>query len=545
MTTKFHKIFGGAALCLAAIPMVLAPIAPAFAQASGELNVLSIGRGKQINLPEAVTDVFIANPAVADVDVKSPRQLYIFGKGQGETTLYATNAQGRTIYQTTIRVGGNIDSIDQMLSLTMPDARISVSTMNGIVLLTGTVQNPTDAAEAEDLVQTFVGKDTKVVSRLKVATPLQVNLRVRFAEVNRNLSKEISSNLATRDTTGGFQLGAIRGRAGAVTASPASTAGLPVLDASSLYGLPAGTISLPFDPVRGQFVGGGTDFTYKAKDPASMVTMAASLFGLDVGAAFDLTEKMGLTVMLAEPNLTVSSGSTGEFLAGGEIPVPVPSGNNGQITIEYKQYGVALQYTPTVLANGRISLRLRPEVSELDYTNTITLNGSVIPGLKTRRVETTVELGSGQSFMIAGLLNNSSASQIDKIPGAGDIPILGNLFKSNQWRRNETELVIVVTPYLVQPVSDSEIKLPTDGYKSATDIDRLLLNRNSDGESGGERPMPRAESSVSYTPATPGFLGAGQAAPAYPPAKSEKPKKAKKQKQAKGGQKSTPGFSYE
>ena len=544
MTTKFHKIFGGAALCLAAIPMVLAPIAPAFAQASGELNVLSIGRGKQINLPEAVTDVFIANPAVADVDVKSPRQLYIFGKGQGETTLYATNAQGRTIYQTTIRVGGNIDSIDQMLSLTMPDARISVSTMNGIVLLTGTVQNPTDAAEAEDLVQTFVGKDTKVVSRLKVATPLQVNLRVRFAEVNRNLSKEISSNLATRDTTGGFQLGAIRGRAGAVTASPASTAGLPVLDASSLYGLPAGTISLPFDPVRGQFVGGGTDFTYKAKDPASMVTMAASLFGLDVGAAFDLTEKMGLTVMLAEPNLTVSSGSTGEFLAGGEIPVPVPSGNNGQITIEYKQYGVALQYTPTVLANGRISLRLRPEVSELDYTNTITLNGSVIPGLKTRRVETTVELGSGQSFMIAGLLNNSSASQIDKIPGAGDIPILGNLFKSNQWRRNETELVIVVTPYLVQPVSDSEIKLPTDGYKSATDIDRLLLNRNSNGESGGERPMPRAENSVNYTPATPGFLGAGQAASAYPPAKSEKPKKAKKQKQAKGG-KTTPGFSYE
>ena len=172
MTTKFHKILGGAALVMAAIPMVLAPIAPAFAQASGELNVLSIGRGKQINLPEAVTDVFIANPAVADVDVKSPRQLYIFGKGQGETTLYATNAQGRTVYQTTIRVGGNIDSIDQMLSLTMPDARISVSTMNGIVLLTGTVQNPTDAAEAEDLVQTFVGKDTKVVSRLKVATPL-------------------------------------------------------------------------------------------------------------------------------------------------------------------------------------------------------------------------------------------------------------------------------------------------------------------------------------------------------------------------------------
>ena len=543
MNIKFRTLSGVAAATLTILPagvMMLAPVSPVMAQSSGEVTVLSIGRGQQINLPEAVTDVFIANPAVADVDVKSPRQLYIFGTGQGETTVYATNAQGRTVYKATIRVGGNIDSIDQMLAITMPESKISVSTMNGIVLLTGTVQNPNDAAEAEDLVQTFVGKDTKVVSRLKIATPLQVNLRVRFAEVNRTLAKEIGSNLATRDQSSGFQFGAVRGRNGAVGISDYDTTGLPVLDASSLYGLPAGTISLPFDPVKGQFVGGGSEFKFNPSNPASMITMAASLFGLDVGAAFDLTERMGLTVMLAEPNLTVSSGSTGEFLAGGEIPIPISQGL-GQVTVEYKPYGVSLEYTPTVLANGRISLRLRPEVSDISTVNSVVVNGFSVPGITTRRVETTVELGSGQSFMIAGLLSNSSTSVIDKIPGAGDIPILGNLFKSNQWRRNETELVIIVTPYLVQPVSDGSIKLPTDGYNAPSDIDRLLFNRNSDGDSGGSRPLPRAENNVSYTPATPGFIGAANA-PAPAPAPAAKGKAPKKKKETKA--KSAPGFSF-
>ena len=542
MNIKFRTLSGVAAAALAILPagvLMLAPVSPAVAQSSGEVTVLSIGRGQQINLPEAVTDVFIANPAVADVDVKSPRQLYIFGTGQGETTVYATNAQGRTVYKATIRVGGNIDSIDQMLAITMPESKISVSTMNGIVLLTGTVQNPNDAAEAEELVQTFVGKDTKVVSRIKIATPLQVNLRVRFAEVNRSLAKEIGANLATRDQSSGFQFGAIRGRNNAVQISDYDTTGLPILDASSLYGLPAGTISLPFDPVKGQFVGGGAEYKFNPSNPASMISMAASLFGLDVGAAFDLTEKMGLTVMLAEPNLTVSSGATGEFLAGGEIPIPISQGL-GQVSVEYKPYGVSLEYTPTVLANGRISLRLRPEVSDISVANSVVVNGYSVPGITTRRVETTVELGSGQSFMIAGLLSNSSTSVVDKIPGAGDIPVLGNLFKSNQWRRNETELVIIVTPYLVNPVSDSEIKLPTDGYNAPSDIDRLIFNRNADGDSGASRPLPRAENNVSYTPATPGFIGAAQAPAPAPAAKGKAPKKKKEAK----GKPSAPGFSF-
>lgn len=510
---------------------VAAPVAAQSAE-TGELNVLSIGRGKQVNLSSSITDVFVADPEVADVDVKSPRQLYIFGRGQGETTIYATDASGRTVYSSTVRVGGNIDSIDQMLGLAMPGADIRSATMNGIVLLTGTVRNPEDAAEAEELVQAFVGEETRVVSRLKLATPLQVNLRVRFAEVDRSLAKEISSNIATRDQTGGFQFGLFRGRTGAVGIDNFDVSNLPVIDASASLGLPAGTISLPYDPVTGQFVSpnGGTQFDFTGVDNSNTLALAGKLFGLDIGTAFDLTARMGLTAMLAEPNLTVSSGTTGEFLAGGEIPIPVAQGL-GDVSVEYKSYGVSLSYTPTVLSNGRISLRLRPEVSEIDNSVAVPVGNSVVPGLRSRRVETTVELGSGQSFMIAGLLSNSSTGVVDKLPGVGDVPILGNLFKSDQWRRNETELVVIVTPYLVEPVNEDQIKLPTDGYRAATDWQRLLLNKQSDGKSGSARPMAEARENQSYTP------------PGAPPVA---PVPARRADDAKSGSDGNgPGFSFE
>ncbi len=550
MNFKFKKTTGVAALALMAAPALfslVAPVSAVSAQAVGELNVLSIGRGKQINLPTAITDVFVANPAVADVDVKSPRQIYILGKGQGETTLYATDAAGRTVYSTTIRVGGNIDSIDQMLTLTMPEAKISASTMNGIVLLTGTVERPDDAAEAEELVKTFVGEGIKVVSRLKVSTPLQVNLRVRFAEVNRSLAKEISSNLASRDNSSGMQLGVMRGRSGALSIADKDISSYPVLDTSATYGLPAGSVSGPVRCIPGvgcqvinQYAP-GTDTTFTNIAGSNMLGIAGQLFGLDVAAGFDLSEKMGLTAMLAEPNLTVTSGATGEFLAGGEIPIPVSQGN-GAVSVEYKSYGVSLSYSPTVLSNGRISLRLRPEVSELADDSGSTINGFFVPGVRTRRVETTVELGSGQSFMIAGLLSNGSSSILDKMPGAGDIPILGALFKSDQWRRNETELVVIVTPYLVQPVNDErDIKLPTDGFRMPTDGQRIFFNKESDGLSGAERPSATIQQNGSYTPAaTPGV----SSVPAYNVPDMVAAPAAKKSKKSKST-KSGPGFSFD
>jgi len=488
---------------------------------------VAVGRGKLITLPSPIEDIFIAENNIADVQVRSPRQIYIFGKKGGQTSFYATSASGKVIYSAEVSVGAEISSIDQMLSLAMPDASIAVSTTNNFVLLTGTIANPDDAEEAENLVQAFVGGETRVVSRLKTATPMQVNLKVRSAEVSRSLAKEINGNILTRDTTGGFQFGVSRGRNfGSITAA---TANLPQLDASQLFGLPAGSVSLPFDPVSGQFVtASGTAFNYAGASGLNTIQAAGRLFGLDIATALDVSERVGLVSTLASPNLTTISGETATFLAGGEFPIPVSTGL-GEVTVQYKNFGVSLSYTPTVLSNGRISIRVAPEVSEITSNGAVVLNGFSIPAVSTRRAETTVELGSGESFMIAGLMQNSYNSAIDKTPGLADVPILGTLFKSDGYRRNETELMIVVTPYLVKPVSDSEIVLPTDGFKAANDAERFLLNRNHSG-SGGDRPKP----SVAPTPpATQSFGSLETQAPAKSVKKSNKP----------GG--TAPGFSFD
>jgi pilus assembly protein CpaC len=474
------------AIGLVAATLVSAPSAPVAAQATQNASSsidLSVGRGRLISLPAAMTDIFVANDEVADVQVRSGRQLYIFGKKPGETSIYATDASGRVVFSTVARVGNNIETIDQMLSLAMPDASISANTMNGFVLLTGTVQSPDDAAEAEMLVQAFVGEGTKVLSRLRTATPLQVNLQVRIAEVNRSLVKEISGNVLTRDTDGPLGNGFLGGVFG---------------------GRSAGSITTDAN--------GNTTYNITTPSGTRSLAGAGRLFGLDLIASLDLGERSGMVATLAQPNLTAISGETADFLAGGEFPVPIPGNLNGT-TIEYRKYGVSLAYTPTVLSNGRISLRVRPEVSELSTEGAIELDGFQVPALTVRRAETTVELGSGESFMIAGLMNNRSIGAIDKMPGLGDVPLLGMLFKSDSFRRGETELVIVVTPYLVQPVSANEIKLPTDAFRDANDLQRLLLNQTGDGVTGGDRPKPRLETNVgdadrprgSSVDAAPGF----------------------------------------
>ncbi|MEO9601395.1 type II and III secretion system protein family protein [Parasphingorhabdus sp.] len=489
---------------------------------------IAVGRGKLITLPAPIEDIFIAENNIADVQVRSPRQIYIFGKRGGQTSLYATSASGKVVYSAEVAVGAEISSIDQMLGLAMPEANIAVSTTNNFVLLTGTIANPSDAEEAENLVQAFVGAETRVVSRLKTATPMQVNLKVRFAEVSRTLAKEINGNLLTRDTTGGFQFGVSRGRSfGSIT--DVSTAGFPNLDASQLFGLPAGSVSLPFNPATGQFVTqGGTQFSSTAGSGLNTIEAAGRLFGLDIATAFDVSERVGLVSTLASPNLTTISGETATFLAGGEFPIPISTGL-GEVSVQYKNFGVSLSYTPTVLSNGRISIRVAPEVSEITSNGAVVLNGFSIPAVSTRRAETTVELGSGESFMIAGLMQNTYNSAIDKTPGLADVPILGTLFKSDGYRRNETELMIVVTPYLVKPVSDSEIVLPTDGFKSANDAERFLMNRNHSGN-GGERPKP------TVAPVTPENQTFGS---------FETPAPVKSVKKSKKSAGAAPGFSFD
>jgi pilus assembly protein CpaC len=224
------------------------------------------------------------------------------------------------------------------------------------------------------------------------------------------------------------------------------------------------------------------------------------VFGLDLIASLDLAAKDGLVSILAEPNLTALSGETASFLAGGEFPIPV-SQALGAVSILYKQYGVSLAFTPTVLADGRISMRVRPEVSELSSEGSIVLNGFSVPAITTRRAETTVELGSGQSFMIGGLIRNSNINSVDKAPGLGDVPVLGAMFRSNRFRRQETELMIIVTPYLVRPTDAANIKLPTDGYVAPTDLERVLLGKSYGGNTGEQRPRPTVAPPTTVAPA--------------------------------------------
>ncbi|HET9355936.1 MAG TPA: type II and III secretion system protein family protein [Sphingomicrobium sp.] len=448
---------------LAPAPAMAQPVA---ARPSETLN-LSQGTGTLVRLPAPMSDVFVANDTIADVQVRSSTQLYIFGKGAGETTIYATAPNGRVVYASTVRVGSNLGSVGEMLRMAMPEASIQATPMNNLVLLTGTVASPEDIAEAQRLVQAYVGTNTQVVSRVRSATPLQVALKVRIAEVNRTLTKQLGVNLLTSDSTSGFQFGVAQG--GGIS--------LPPLDCTA--------DCAPARVIRSAI--------------GSTLTGSGKLFGLDILGSLDLAETDGLVTTLAEPTLTAISGETASFLAGGEFPVPISS-SLGAVTVEYKQYGVGLAFTPIVLTDGRISMRVRPEVSELSNEGSVRLGEFIIPALTTRRAETTVEVGSGQSFMIAGLLRNANTNDINKAPFLGDIPILGALFRSTRYRRAETELVIIVTPYLVRPVN-GQLALPSDGYRAPTTGQMVFGGQSYKGVSGpAPAPAPAGGAAVA-----PGF----------------------------------------
>ena len=467
LSAAFVALAVGLGTVTASAPAMAQPVSASPAET---LN-LSQGAGTLVRLSSPMTDVFVANDGIADVQVRSATQLYVFGKGRGETTVYATGKGGRVVYAANVRVGNNIGSVDEMLRLAMPEASVNATPMNNLVLLTGTVASPEDVEEAQRLVQAYVGEGTQVVSRLRTAVPLQVTLKVKIAEVSRSLLKNIGVNLL------------------------AGSGGIRIMQGQGIYLDPVGT--KPEDSSGPQFI---------RNIIGSTITGQGKLFGIDIMSSLDLAEADGLVTTLAEPNLTALSGETASFLAGGEFPIPV-SQSLGTVSIEYKQFGVSLAFTPIVLADGRISMRVRPEVSELSSEGSIRLNGFEVPALTTRRAETTVELGSGQSFMLAGLLKNSTTNSIDKAPFLGDLPILGALFRSTSFRRQETELVIIVTPYLVRPVS-GRMALPTDGYRAPTDAERLLVGKTFTGVSGRPAAAPAPAPSVGGTAATtasPGF----------------------------------------
>ncbi len=382
---------------------------------------ISVGEGQLIRLPRAASTVFIANPGVADVQVKSPTLVYLVGAASGQTTLFAVDARERILANMDVHVSHNIEALRRDVSNLIPDNNIRFSSISDALVIDGDVDSPLDSQEINRLALRY----GNVANRLKITQPTQVNLRVRVAEVTRDIDKQL-----------GFRWN--------------------LVDKISIF---------PLTLV--------TNNPFNASVTQHTLTFSGSRGSTDINTVIDAMEQEGLVSILAEPNLTALSGETASFLAGGEFPILVPEGDN-RVVIEFKEYGVSLAFTPTILNGGRINMHVRPEVSQLSSTNSVTLNDFDIPSLTTRRAETTVELASGQSFAIAGLLQNNITQDLSKFPGLGDVPVLGSLFRSDRFQRDETELVIIVTPYLVKPVSNRKLASPTDGFMPPHDVERFF-----------------------------------------------------------------------
>ncbi|MFC3052503.1 type II and III secretion system protein family protein [Kordiimonas pumila] len=403
---------------------------------------VEINKGTLIRLDSPATEVFIANPEIADVQVKSNRVVYIFGKAQGETTFYALDQNDKTIFSSTVQVTRNLTALKSAFSRLLPGTAIEATTAGHLIILQGNVGSPAEAATAEQLARRVLATDA-IMNNLNITQPTQVNLRVRIAEVSRSVIKQLGFSWEGFKTGSNFGFGIATGR-----------------DVSNLIA----------DPITGLPL-----------EVFQRATEGGALFGeimsgsLDLNYAIDALDQEGFIKVLAEPNLTALTGQEANFLAGGEFPIPIPSRDG--IAIEYREFGVKLDFTPTVMNSGRISMHVRPEVSDLSSAGAIRIEGISIPSISTRRADTTVELGSGQSFAIAGLIQNNVVQDDSKYPILGDIPILGALFKSEKFRREETELLIVVTPYLVRPVSDRQLVLPTDNFVAPSDFDRFIKGK--------------------------------------------------------------------
>jgi pilus assembly protein CpaC len=421
-------------LGLRAAPLFCAVALSAAQAAAGTLE-LGVGQGLTVPLPAAAQSAVVARPDVADVQVPHPRSLFVFGKAPGRSTVQALGAGGRVLASYEVTVVPDLRQLRIDLGV-VPGARADV--VGGAILLDGEVESPAIAARAAGLALAAVaGKPELVVNQLKVRMATQVNLRVRVAEVSRTLAREIGFNFDIFGQVGGFALGLATGRE----------------------------------------IVGATGELLRAPGGASSFGAVRRTDSLDMNAVIDALEQDGLVTVLVEPNLTARSGETASFLSGGEFPIPVNQNQNG-IVVEFKRFGVALDFTPTVLDGGRIALKVRPEVSELNEAASVDIRDIRVPGLSVRRAETTVELGSGQSFAIAGLMRANAANTVRSVPLLGDIPVLGALFRSTRFQRQETELVIIVTPYLVQPVaSPAQLAVPTDTVVPANSLGALIGGR--------------------------------------------------------------------
>ena len=400
---------------------------------------LEVNKGTALKLPGPAATVFVAAPDIADVQVRSPTMVYVFAKKPGDTVLYAVDAQDRVLLNTIVRVTSPLSRIKGALDGIHPGNGVVFDNQSETIVLSGTVRSAAVAEDARRLaLQQVNGKADKVISNIKIDAPTQVQLRVKVAEVKRDALKRVGINWQNINSIALFGTGAVLG-------------GFAVNTISSTGGVASGALK------------------FQTSDN-----------GLNTLIDFLATQSQA--TILAEPNLIAMSGETASFLAGGEIPLIVPQGGTlvGTITVQYKQVGVSLAFTPTIIGD-RINLKVAPEVSELSAAGSVSVPLTstavvTIPAIRTRRASTTIELNSGQSFAIAGLLQQTSIQDIVKFPWLGDIPVLGTLFKSDAYQRSETELVIVITPYLVEPTS-GKLRTPLTDRVPPTDTDRLVMQR--------------------------------------------------------------------
>ncbi len=436
----------------------LMPLGTAGAAETGrQVNYLSLSVGKStvVNTNQSVTRVSIADPKIADFVLISPREMYVTGQATGMTNMTLWSKK-KVIATYNISVTPDVEQLQANINIVLPGEQdVQVLSSADSITLFGKVSTAASLSRVLSLAEACA-PDGKVHNLLEVGGGHQVMLEVRISEISRKVSRELGINMLYNSGSGGF---------GATTLDGIAQGILP--------GIGDSAVVQSSDRVNAFFRFGRGDSTWT---------------GL-----IDALSEDGIIKVLAEPNLIALSGQSASFLAGGEFPVPVPQGL-GTAAIEWKTYGVLLNFTPVVLGNGKIHLSVEPTVSEPDASLQIVLDGSFIPALKTRTVKTAVELNDGQSFAIAGLLSNNTRSFSAKYPFLGDIPILGMLFSSKKYQKNETELVVIVTPRIVKPFNQQEtpLPLPTDSYKEPTELDFYLFGKI-EGDIRSDEPLVTAE----------------------------------------------------
>lgn len=427
---------------------------------SSALNV-PMNRAVVVESDSPFAELSIANPGIADISSLSDRTIYVLGKEPGRTTLTLLGADGRLITNVEVHVTPDIAEFKERLEQILPGENIEVRTANTGIVLSGTVSSISRLDRALELAERYA--PDRVSNLMSVGGTQQVMLKVRFAEMQRSVSKSLSSSIALQGSTLGDKLG-LAGITNSLTSSDVANTTVPSGENNGafLFGFNAG--------------------------------------GVEVGILLEALEARGVVRTLAEPNLTALSGQEAKFLAGGEYPIPV-SQDGGSISIEYKPFGVELNFTPRVIDNDVINLELSAAVSSLDSANGFTANGFTVDAFKRRETSTTVEMRDGESFAIAGLLQDDFMDLSGQVPWVGDIPILGSLFRSAEYARKQTELVIIVTPHLVTPTRGEVLALPTDRVQPPSERDLFLFGRitaDKAPQTGGAGEVARQDFSGSY-----------------------------------------------